>query len=98
MQLLKITEYESGAGNIWYTTSTAQLGWKWRYIPNMLGLNARDYVKELQKYGAINIKYYAPTDCLLYSFPTKELAHKWVLYINRVARNKSYYWGEPDDK
>lgn len=93
-ELLKVTEYESGAGGRWYVTGATRAGWNWRYVPNMLKISAPEYIQLLKKYGAIDIKYYAPTDCLLYSFPNKEKAHKWVLYVNRIARNTNYCWGE----
>ena len=93
-KVLKITEFESGAGDRWYVTDSTRAGWNWRFIPNMLKLSISSYIKMLRDYGAIDIKYYAPTDCLLYSFPNKEKAHKWVLYVNKVARNTNYCWGE----
>ena len=93
MQILKVTEFQGGSGR-WYVADNSQPYWNWRYIPNMLGLNVQSYVELLKKYKAGNLHYYAPTDCFLYSFSNSEDAHKWVLYINRIARNKKYYWGK----
>ncbi len=58
----------------------------------MLKLDAVQYINLLKTYGAKDIKYYAPTDCLMYSFETKEKAHKWVLFVNREARKRNYCW------
>jgi hypothetical protein len=90
--LLKVVEYEGGNGN-WYITATQQkAGWKWRYIPNMLKLDVTSYIELLKKYGAIGFIYKVDTDCLLYHFNSKEKAHKWVLYVNKCARNSNYTW------
>ena len=95
--ILKVTEYESGAGGCWYVTGTQQgAGWNWKYIPNMLQLDIKSYISLLKKYGANKIKYYAPTDCLLYSFDKAETAHKWTLFVNREAKKRNYYWGEDE--
>ena len=90
MELLKVTEYNTVSG--WYVTGATRAGWKWRYIPNMLNLDAVSYIKLLKNYKARNIIYKPETDCLLYSFDKKEDAHKWVLYVNRQARKINYQW------
>lgn len=92
MELLKVTEYKSNACENWYVTGAVRAGWKWRYIPNMLKLNVSSYIKLLKDFKAVNIIYKVNTDCLLYSFETKEYAHKWVLYVNRKAREINYQW------
>ena len=91
MELLKLTEFMGTSGR-WYVSDSTRAGWKWRYIPNMLEISAPVYIRLLQTYGAKDIKYYAPTDCLLYSFDSKDKAHKWVLYVNRKARERNYCW------
>ena len=90
MELLKITEFETVGG--WMATGATRPNWKWRYIPNMLNLDVARYINILHSYKAIDIKYYAATDCLLYRFKTKEDAHKWVLFVNRKARERNYKW------
>ena len=90
MELLKVSEYETVSG--WYVTGATKAGWKWRYVPHMLKLSAKQYIDLLKSYGAVDITYYAPTDCLLYHFETKEKAHKWVLFVNREARKINYCW------
>lgn len=92
MELLKVVEYKSSACEKWYVTGAIRAGWKWRYIPNMLKLDCESYIKVLRSYKATDIIYKADTDCLLYSFDTKENAHKWVLYVNRKAREINYQW------
>ena len=91
--ILKISEFSTPIDNLWYVTGTSQkAGWKWRYIPNMLKLNVEDYIKLLHRFKAINLRYYVPTDFLSYCFKTKEDAHKWVLYVNKKAREIGYCW------
>jgi len=92
MILLKTAEFQGGSGRWYVSAAHQQPNWNWKYIPNMLKLDAVSYVKLLQKYGATDIIYNVDADVLLYSFESKEKAHKWVLYINRIARNTNYMW------
>lgn len=91
MVQLTVVEYQGANG--WYVTaSQQQAGWNWRYIPNMLKLNLKQYIELLIQYKATILHYYVPTDCLLYYFNTKDDAHKWVLFINRMAKKYNYLW------
>lgn len=64
---------------------------KWWYPARKLNLSLVDYIKLIEQYGGKNIKYYPAEedhgDVLVFSFDKEAECHKFVLYINRMARN-----------
>ena len=87
MATIKFAEWENGGGN-WYVGlyRTSAVPEKWYVEWKLTNLAFDEYIKMLQNYGANTIKYYAPTNCLIYSFPSKEKAHKYVLERNKQLR------------
>lgn len=85
----KIAEWQGGSGN-WYTGYIQISGdeGKWWYIPRKLGMPLTDYIEMLKSTYKARIKGYCKeTDILVFSFDNYGDAHKYVLYINRMARN-----------
>ena len=92
MANMKFAEWMSGSDH-WYVglfwTSAAPEKW---YVPwKFMKISFEDYIKLLQNYGAENIRYYPPTDCLMFNFPSETKAHKFVLDMNRKVRKEG--WG-----
>lgn len=87
----KIAEWQGGSGK-WYTGTLEQGDKsKWWYIARQMGLPLTDYIIMLKEtYKAKIIGYCQETDCLVFSFDSYADAHKYVLYINRIARNKGW--------
>lgn len=64
---------------------------KWWVPARMLGLSLTDYILLLKdNFNADIESYYEPTDVLLFSWKKKEDCHKYVLYINSIARKKNF--------
>lgn len=88
----KISEWQGGSGR-WYAGYTTIIGdeGKWWYIPRKLGISLDEYIIILKDvYKASHFGYCAETECLVFSFDNYGDAHKFVLYINRMARNGSW--------
>ena len=61
------------------------------YPAFILDLTPVDFVKLLiSKYHAIDLKYQAKYDVLIFYFPSLEAARKYKNDINRAARNKNF--------
>ena len=91
MATMKYSEWQ--CGNVWrvglFWNSAVPEKWyvSWKFTK----LSFEDYIKMLKSFGAENIKYYPPTDCLIYEFPDKTKAHKFVLEMNKRARKENWH-------
>ena len=69
---------------------------KWWYPARMMKISLIEYVDLLREYGADDIHYYPPLedgiggDVLCFSFAKYADAHKFLLYINRLARKGAW--------
>lgn len=91
MSLLKVSEWQGGSGK-WYVADTSTFS-SWRHIPTMLGLSYEQYFSLLRDtYSISKLAYCEDTDCLVFSWNSEDYAkaHKYLLYVNRIARNKQY--------
>lgn len=93
MHILRYQEWQSPTGR-WYCNDVSDLGGisgKWWVPARMLNISLTDYVTFLKdEYNAIIDTYNIETDILIYHFDSYTDAHKFVLYINRIARNKQF--------
>jgi hypothetical protein len=92
MATMKFAEWEScghrwNVGLFWKSSVPEKWYVEWRFHK----LSFEDYIKMLQSYGAENIKYYPPTDCLIYDFPDKNKAHHFVLEMNKKIRKEGWH-------
>ena len=85
----KFAEWQNSSGR-WYVGlfMAAAAPEKWYVEWKLTGLSFEDYIKMLRKAGADEIKYYPPTNCLIYSFCTRDKAHAFVLERNRFLKKK----------
>lgn len=89
--ILKVSEWESSTGRTNVADTTTYTPW-WR-IPRFLGISLTDYVLLLKnEYHASHFVYYPEKELLLFSWDktNKAYAHKFMLYINRMARNGNW--------
>ena len=92
MHIYKLTEFQSASG-YWYCCekdSVAKVGNSWWIPAEILGIRKDDYVKWL-------INNYHPTyinlgNTLIYGWDKNHYSdmHKFVLYINKKAREKGF--------
>ena len=92
MHIYKLTEFQSATGR-WHCCekdSVAKIGNAWWVPAEVLGMRKDDFVKWL-------IDNYHPTDIyfgkiLTYAWDSKHYSdmHKYVLYINKKAREKRF--------
>ena len=93
-KVLKVTEWQSPAG-YWYVADTTT--WtKWWVIPRMLNMGLTEYVNMLiRDYNATIVDFVSYEDkrnCLLiFRFNKYQDAHRFLLDVNRIARNKKFY-------
>ena len=96
MRIYKASEWQNGSK--WYVADTSDLakdsaGW---WIPaRILGLSLEDFIMMLiNEYHATIDGWYPESNngksLLLFSWANYADAHKYQLYINRVARNKNW--------
>ena len=90
---LKYTEWQSASGK-WYCNDTADLSGvsgKWWVPARMLNMTLTDYILMLRNdYNANIIKYSESTDYLHFNWDKQVDCHKFVLFINREARNRKF--------
>ena len=91
--LLKYKEWQSGSG-MWYCNDTSKLdggGAKWWMPARALDLSLTDFILLLKDtYKATVVSYNPTTDYLHYYWNNYADCHKFVLYINRICRNKNF--------
>jgi hypothetical protein len=91
--LLKYQEWAGSSGQ-WYcndVTDLTGLSAKWWAPARILNISLTDFVLLLKKeYHANIVKYNPETDVLIYSWDEQQDAHKFVLFINRMARQANF--------
>ena len=99
--ILKLSEWESSSGR-WHAADTSDLANMsafWAHPMRLLGQTPQEYIEMLRdKYHASEFKFYKTEETgtkdhslLLFSFEKYADAHKFVLDINRIARNKNFW-------
>lgn len=85
----KFAEWEGASGR-WYVSLFMEnaVPEKWYVAWRLTDLSFENYIKMLQNAGAVGIKYYPPSDCLIYYFSTRDKAHAFVLERNRFLKKK----------
>lgn len=95
MHIYKMSEWE--IADKWYCNDVTELGKNsglWWYPVRLLGISPADFVLMLKnEYHADNISYAEDRDVLIYSWNKENYSymHKFVLMINRTARNKQFF-------
>ena len=91
--LYKVCEWQGGSGH-WYVndvTDLARPSAKWWAPARMLNMSLTDYVIMLKdKFNATIGGYYSSTDVLVFYWNNYNDAHKYVLWVNKIARQKKY--------
>ncbi len=65
---------------------------KWYTPMRILNLSIEEYIDLLiNKFNAIKLFYYKPTDFLGFCFANKKDAHAFCAYVNKVAKKNNYY-------
>lgn len=92
--LYKLSEWQSSSGNWWYCEDVSDLAGpsaKWWAPARVLGLSLTDFILLLRdKYHATIGKYNPDTDYLDIKWVSYSDMHKYVLYVNKVARSKNF--------
>ena len=87
----KAVEWQSSTGK-WYVADTSDLARDsavWWLPPFIFSLSFEDYIKMLvEKYHITSLSY--NNDVLLFSWTNHADAHRYLLDINRIARNKNF--------
>jgi len=90
---LKLTEWQSPTGH-WYANDVSDLAGiagKWWVPARLLGISLEDYVLLLKDtYNATIVKYNAETDILIYYWNNYNDMHKFVLFLNKRARQENF--------
>lgn len=93
--LYKATEWIIGTK--WYVADTSDLAndsAAWWIPARILGLSLEDYILILINEYHAEIKWFPDSNngksLLVFSFVNYSDAHKYLLYINRIARNKNW--------
>ena len=68
---------------------------KWWFPARKMKISLTDYVKLIKEYGGSRIQYFPPMDngagdVLYFTFDKYADAHKFVLYINKLARKGAW--------
>lgn len=91
--LYKVTEWEGGSGR-WYVNDVADLAGpsaKWWTPARMLNMSLTDYIIMLKdQFNATIVSYNRDTDALIFYWDTYVAAHKYVLWINKIARQQNF--------
>lgn len=98
MKIYKASEWQDAAGN-WWVADTSDLvnGSACWWVPaRILGISLTDYILLLRDtYNANIVSYKDYSDknnsLVLFNFLNYQDAHKYLLYINRIARNKKFF-------
>lgn len=96
MRLYKATEWQSGRN--WYVGDCSDLGKDsnaWWIPPRFLGISLEDWIIKLQEEHHATIDGFYPKSnnrksLLLYHWDNYNDAHKFCLYLNRMARNHNW--------
>lgn len=90
---LKYSEWQSSSG-LWYCNDTSDLAGiagKWWVPARMLGLSLTDYILLLKdQFNATIVSYNPDTDILIYHWKKYADCHRFLLWINSVARKAKY--------
>ena len=90
--LYKVVEWES-CGR-WYcndVTDLAEPSAKWWMPARVLDISLTDYILMLKdKFNATIVSYCRDTDVLIFYWNSYANIHKYVLYINKIARQKNF--------
>lgn len=93
--LFKMSEWESGAGGIWYCGDVEDLGHNsgaWWIPARMLGMDLVDYVEMLiTAFEVDKISYNKETNVLVYSWYSQTKMRKFKNWINAKARQANFY-------
>ena len=93
--VLKLTEYQSPGSGAWHAldcTNVGQCSDAWYFLPRMLNISVTDYIKMLvSKYHASGLDFSPSKGTLFFSFEKHEDCHRFVLDMNREARNRKFY-------
>ena len=86
----KATQWQSPTG-YWYVADTSALernSASWLIPPKVFGISNEEYIIMLkEKY---HVSKMSMTNILLFSWEKESDAHKYLLDINRIARNKKF--------
>jgi hypothetical protein len=91
--LYKVSEWEGACGR-WRCNDVqdlAGISGKWWVPARMLGMSLTDYILLLKDEFHADIEsYYEPNDVLLFSWKDYASCHKYVLWINSMARKANF--------
>ena len=89
--LYKASQWQSSTG-YWHVADTSSLAHNsagWWIPPLIFNLSFEDYIIMLkEKYNVSRMSF---DTILLFSWEKEANAHKYLLDINRIARNKNFY-------
>ena len=92
--LYKVEDWRAGSGK-WYCNDVSDLAGiagKWWVPARMLGISLTDYILLLKdKFNATIVTYVEDTDVLIFHWDTYTDCHRYVLYINKEARNRKFF-------
>ena len=91
MGIFKVSEWLSAAKR-WYVADTTTFS-KWWIIPRFLNMSLEEYILLLKNtYHASHFKYDFAKNTLIFSWAEKDYtyAHKYMLWVNRMAKNHSW--------
>lgn len=90
-KLYKCSEWEDLAGR-WYVNGTSNImngSGAWWIPARILNISLTDFVKLLvDEYHVSHLFYSIKHDVLIFSWDNYKDAHRWLLYINRIAKSK----------
>ena len=90
-EIYKASEWKSASDN-WYVASVQNLAnnsGHWRKGLVIFEMNYDEYIKMLvKKYHVTSLMYDKESDVLVFSWENHNDAHKYLLDINKLARNK----------
>ena len=90
-QLYKCGEWETPTGE-WHVNCINDLSGisgLWWVPCRILNITPTDFILLLKnEFNVSNISYSKDKDVLLYSWKNYSDAHRWLLYINKIARQK----------
>lgn len=93
VKIYKAEEWQSGSGR-WHVADTHDLANNsavWWIPPKIFDLSYEDYIYMLiDKYNIDYLSYSLQSNVLLFSWKNHTDAHRYLLDINRIARNKNF--------
>lgn len=91
--LYEVSEWQSHTGR-WHCNDVkdlAGISGKWWVPARMLGISLVDFILLLKDEFKADIEsYYEPNDVLLFSWKNQSDCHRYVLWINSMARKGNY--------